>query len=150
MLGRRARRIGLEPVRLIDTGERDASRHALVMLSGRAPVLADWTLAAIVDHRDGHVAVRPVGEQGERAAAQRRERTRHHVVKGCAERRSRALQAHERAVASVSTKRRRARRDVLLWTKSGSHDGAAENVALIEIQQSRAQPARRCPRRCRL
>ena len=92
MLGRRARRIGLEPVRLIDTGERDASGHALVMLSGRAPVLADWTLAAIVDHRDGHVAVRPVGEQGDRlvvgafAAAicehcgLRRRRTRTYVV----------------------------------------------------------------------
>ena len=91
-LGRRARRIGVEPVRLIDTGERDASGHALVLLSGRAPVLAGWTLAAIVDHRDGHATVRPVGEQGERLAAGafaaascehcglRRRRTRTYVV----------------------------------------------------------------------
>ena len=64
-LGRRARRIGVEPVRLIDTGERDASGHALVLLSGRAPVLAGWTLAAIVDHRDGCATVRRVGEQGD-------------------------------------------------------------------------------------
>jgi hypothetical protein len=28
MLGARARRIGVEPVRLIDTGERDAAGHA--------------------------------------------------------------------------------------------------------------------------
>ena len=91
-LGRRARRIGVEPVRLIDTGERDASGHALVLLSGRAPVLAGWTLAAIVDHRDGHATVRPVGEQGDRLAAGafaaaicehcglRRRRTRTYVV----------------------------------------------------------------------
>ncbi len=64
-LGRRARRIGVEPVRLIDTGERDADGHAFVVLRGRAPVLAGWTLAAIVDHRDGGATVRPAGEQGE-------------------------------------------------------------------------------------
>jgi hypothetical protein len=91
-VGRRARRIGVEPVRLIDTGERDGSGHALVLLSGRAPVLAGWTLAAIVDHRDGCVTARPVGEQGERLAAGafaaaicehcglRRRRTRTYVV----------------------------------------------------------------------
>ena len=91
-LGRRARRIGVEPVRLIDTGERDASGHALVLLSGRAPVLAGWTLAAIVEHRDGRATVRPVGEQGDRLAASafaaaicehcglRRRRTRTFVV----------------------------------------------------------------------
>jgi hypothetical protein len=67
-LGARARRIGVEPVRLIDTGERDAGGHALVLLSGRAAVLAGWTLAAIVDHRDGCATVRPVGEQGDRLA----------------------------------------------------------------------------------
>ena len=91
-LGARARRIGMEPVRLIDTGERDASGRALVVLSGRAPVLAGWTLAAIVDHRDGRATVRPVGEQrdtlapGAFAAAicehcgLRRRRTRTYVV----------------------------------------------------------------------
>ena len=91
-LGRRAGRIGVEPVRLIDTGERDASGHALVVLSGRAPVLAGWTLAAIVDHRDGRATVRPVGEHGDRLAAGafataicehcrlRRRRTRTYVV----------------------------------------------------------------------
>jgi hypothetical protein len=65
-LGQRARRLGVEPVRLIDTGERDASGNALVLLSGREPMLAGWTLAAIVDHRDGRATVRPVGEQGDR------------------------------------------------------------------------------------
>jgi len=65
-LGRRAHRIGLEPVRLIDTGERDVDGRALVVLSGHAPVLAGWTLAAIVEHRDGRAAVRPVSEHGER------------------------------------------------------------------------------------
>jgi hypothetical protein len=91
-LGRRARRIGGEPVRLIDTGERDAGGNALVVLSGRAPVLAGWTLAAIVDHRDGHTTVRPVGGQGDRLAPGafaaavcahcelRRRRTRTYVV----------------------------------------------------------------------
>jgi hypothetical protein len=91
-LGRCARRLGVELVRLIDTGERDASEHALVLLSGPAPVLAGWTLTAIVEHRDGHATVRPVGEQGDRlapgafAAAScehcglRRRRTRTYVV----------------------------------------------------------------------
>ena len=91
-LGRRARRIGVEPVRLIDTGERDAGGHVLVLQSGRAPVLAGWTLAAIVDHRDGHATMRPVGEQGDGLAAGafaagicehcrlRRRRTRTYVV----------------------------------------------------------------------
>jgi hypothetical protein len=91
-LGARARRIGVEPVRLIDTGERDASGHALVVLSGSAPVLAGWTLAAIVDHRDGCATVRPVGEDGDRLApgsfaaaicehcGLRRRRTRTYVV----------------------------------------------------------------------
>ena len=91
-LGRRARRIGVEPVRLIDTGARDAGGHALVLLSGRAPVLAGWTLVAIVEHREGHATVRPVGEHGDLLAAGvfavaicehcglRRRRTRTYVV----------------------------------------------------------------------
>lgn len=91
-LGPRARRIGVEPVRLIDTGARDAGGHALVLLSGRAPVLAGWTLAAIVEHRDGRATVRPVGEQGDRLApgafaaaicehcGLRRRRTRTYIV----------------------------------------------------------------------
>ena len=53
---------------MIDTGEPDADGHALVVLRGRAPVLAGWTLAAIVYHRDGVATVRPAGEQGERLA----------------------------------------------------------------------------------
>jgi hypothetical protein len=68
-LGRRARGLWIEPVRLIDTGERDAGGHALVLLAGHAPVLAGWTLPAIVDHRDGHATVRPVGEESKRLAA---------------------------------------------------------------------------------
>ena len=91
-LERRARTNGVEPVRLLDTGERDDGGHALVVLSGRAPVLAGWTLAAIVDHRDGRAAVRAAGEQGARLAPDafaaaicehcllRRRRTRTYVV----------------------------------------------------------------------
>ena len=91
-LGRRAHRLGMEPLMLLDTGERDVHGHAFVVLQGRAPVLAGWTLAAIVDHRDGHPTVRPVSEQGERLAPDvfasarcehcllRRHRTRTYVV----------------------------------------------------------------------
>ena len=65
-LDRRAGRLGVASIRLRDTGERDPDGHVFVVLSGRAPVLAGWTLAAIVEHRDGQATVRPVDELGER------------------------------------------------------------------------------------
>ena len=64
-LGRRARKLGTGSIRLRDTGEID-SGHAFVVLRGEAPVLAGWTLAAIVDHRDEDVTLRPVSEHGAR------------------------------------------------------------------------------------
>jgi hypothetical protein len=65
-LGRRARRLGLEPVRLIDIGEPDADGHTFVVLRGHAPVLAGWRLVAIVDHHNGAATLRPAGEVAER------------------------------------------------------------------------------------
>ena len=83
-LDRRAGRLGVAPIRLLDTGERDADGHAFVVLHGRAPVLAGWTLAAIVEHRDGHATVRPV-ERARRAARSGRVRDRDGAsTAGCA------------------------------------------------------------------
>jgi hypothetical protein len=65
-LARRASRLGTAPIELRDTGERDPDGHVFVILSGSPPVLAGWTLAAIVEHRDGHATARPVAELGER------------------------------------------------------------------------------------
>jgi hypothetical protein len=50
-LARRAERLGTGPLTLRDTGRRDGER-ACVVLEGRPPTLAGWTLAALVDHRD--------------------------------------------------------------------------------------------------
>jgi len=91
-LDRRAARLGCEPIRLRDTGERDRNGNALVVLHGRAPALAGWSLAAIVECHAGKVSVRPVSDAGERLAAEtlargwcehcglRRRRTRTFVV----------------------------------------------------------------------
>src|SRR4051794_10715385 len=49
-LARRAQRLGTGPLTLRDTGRRDVDR-ACVVLEGRPPALAGWTLVAIVDHR---------------------------------------------------------------------------------------------------
>jgi hypothetical protein len=68
-LDRRASKLGTGTIRLIDTGETDAD-HRFVVLRGKAPVLAGWTLAAIVDHRDGHATLRPVTEGGARLRVQ--------------------------------------------------------------------------------
>ena len=65
-LDRRAGRLGVAPIRLWDTGERDPGGHAFVVLHGAAPVLAGWALAAIVEHRNGRATVRAVGELGAR------------------------------------------------------------------------------------
>jgi hypothetical protein len=62
-LDRRARKLGCEPIGLLDTGERD-STGAFVVLCGKAPRLASWTPAAIVSHRLGTTIVRPVGAAG--------------------------------------------------------------------------------------
>ena len=47
-LDRRAGRLGVAPIRLLDTGEREFDRHAFVVLHGAAPVLAGWTLEGAV------------------------------------------------------------------------------------------------------
>jgi len=65
-LDRRAARLGVPPIRLRNTGERDSDGHVFVVLEGEAPVLAGWALAAIVEHRDGGARMRAVGELGER------------------------------------------------------------------------------------
>jgi hypothetical protein len=64
-LDRRAARLGLAPIRLANTGERDPGGRVFVVLQGEAPVLAGWALAAIVEHRDGGARMRAVGELGE-------------------------------------------------------------------------------------
>ena len=64
-LDRRAGRLGVAPIRLLDTGEREFDRHAFVVLHGAAPVLAGWTLEAIVEHHGERGTVRAVGELGE-------------------------------------------------------------------------------------
>ena len=64
-LDRRAARLGVAPIRLLDTGERESDGHAFVVLQGAAPVLAGWTLEAIVEHRGERGTVRAVGELGE-------------------------------------------------------------------------------------
>jgi hypothetical protein len=68
-LDRRTGKLGTGTIRLIDTGETDAD-HRFVVLRGNAPVLAGWTLAAIVDHRDEHATLRPVTEDGARLPVQ--------------------------------------------------------------------------------
>ena len=64
-LDRRAGRLGVAPIRLLDTGEREPDGHAFVVLHGAAPVLAGWTLEAIVEHHGERGTVRAVGELGE-------------------------------------------------------------------------------------
>jgi hypothetical protein len=69
-LDRRARKLGTGPIRLLDTGERDATA-SFVVLSGQPPRMAGWTVAAIVSHRDRPSSLRPVGTAGEGLAAAR-------------------------------------------------------------------------------
>ena len=63
-LDRRAARLGTGPIALRQVAAHDS--HTLVVLSGRPPVLAGWSLAAIVEHRERGSALRPVNEHGER------------------------------------------------------------------------------------
>jgi hypothetical protein len=65
-LDRRAARLGVAPIRLRNTGERDPDGRVFVVLEGEPPVLAGWALAAIVEHREGGAWMRAVGELGER------------------------------------------------------------------------------------
>jgi hypothetical protein len=58
-LGRRAERLGIAPLVLRDTGQREGW-HAVVVLEGEPPALLGWTLAAIVDHCDDAPAIRVV------------------------------------------------------------------------------------------
>lgn len=68
-LDRRARKLGTGSIHLQDTGETDPDGCVFLVLRGEAPVLAGWTLAAIVDHRDEHASLRPVTERGARLRA---------------------------------------------------------------------------------
>lgn len=63
-LDRRARKLGSGSIRLHDAGETDPDGCTFLVLRGKAPVLAGWTLAAIIDHRDEHATLRPVTERG--------------------------------------------------------------------------------------
>ena len=67
----RAGRLGGEPIGVHDTGRRDDQGNALVVLHGRAPVLAGWSLAAIIEHHESGCAVRAVSDAGERLAPER-------------------------------------------------------------------------------
>jgi len=58
-IDRRARRLGTGPVRLVDTGRREAG-HAVVVLRGDAPRLDGWRIAAVVHHRGAKAHLRPV------------------------------------------------------------------------------------------
>jgi hypothetical protein len=58
-LATRARRLGVAPPVLRDTGRREGG-HAFVVLEGKAPTLAGWTVAAIVSHRDDAATIRIV------------------------------------------------------------------------------------------
>src|SRR4051794_4486212 len=58
-IDRRARRLGTGPVSLVDTRIRRRGR-AIVVLRGESPRLAGWRLVAVVDHRGGTAALRPV------------------------------------------------------------------------------------------
>src|SRR4051794_23668881 len=56
-LARRAERLGTAPLVLRECGE-DGGEYTLVVLEGEPPTLAGWTLAAVVDHRDGEPRLR--------------------------------------------------------------------------------------------
>jgi hypothetical protein len=58
-IDRRAGRLGTGPVRLIDTGRREAGR-AVVVLQGDTPCLRGWRIAAVVRHRSADAELRPV------------------------------------------------------------------------------------------
>src|SRR3954462_1776364 len=58
-IDRRARRLGTGPVRLVDTGRRQAGR-AVVVLEGEVPRLEGWRIAAVVRHRGADAELRPV------------------------------------------------------------------------------------------
>jgi hypothetical protein len=67
-LDRRARRLGTGAIALRDIHGVGSDGRAFVVLAGRAPVLTGWSLAAIVEHRDGQAMLRPVSEAGEHLA----------------------------------------------------------------------------------
>ena len=62
-LDRRAGRLRTNPIRLADTGERDAHGR-FVVLNGEPPRLAGWTVVAIVSHREQPSTLRPVAAAG--------------------------------------------------------------------------------------
>src|SRR3954471_13921253 len=56
-LARRAERLGTAPLALRECGDA-GGEDTLVVLEGEPPTLAGWTLAAVVDHRDGEARLR--------------------------------------------------------------------------------------------
>src|SRR4051794_35570749 len=56
-LARRAERLGTVPLALRECGDA-GGECTLVVLEGEPPTLAGWTLAAVVDHRDGEARLR--------------------------------------------------------------------------------------------
>src|SRR4051794_16533103 len=56
-LARRAQRLGTAPLALRECGDA-GGECTLVVLEGEPPTLAGWTLAAVVDHRDGEARLR--------------------------------------------------------------------------------------------
>src|SRR4051812_1457287 len=58
-IDRRAHRLGTGPVRLVDTGRRQAGR-AVVVLQGDTPRVDGWRVVAVVDHRGLYAELRPV------------------------------------------------------------------------------------------
>jgi hypothetical protein len=64
-LDRRARRLGTGAIELSDVAGVGSDGRTFVVLTGRAPVLAGWSLAAIIEHREGQATLRAVSELGE-------------------------------------------------------------------------------------
>ena len=64
-LDRRARRLGTGAIELSDVAGVGSDGRTFVVLTGRAPVLAGWSLVAIVEHREGQATLRPVSEFAE-------------------------------------------------------------------------------------
>jgi NAD-dependent dihydropyrimidine dehydrogenase PreA subunit len=56
-LDRRARRLGTGAIELADAAGVGSDGRTFVVLTGRAPVLAGWSLAAIVQHREGQATL---------------------------------------------------------------------------------------------
>jgi hypothetical protein len=70
-LDRRARRLGTGEIKLVAVPGATSDGQTFVVLAGRTPVLAGWSLAAIVEHRAGQSTMRRVSALGEGLATRR-------------------------------------------------------------------------------